>query len=402
MGELKRIIIGFVKKNIFRVVISIILFLISAFISVLPAKVYEYIINEGFMKRRLNIVLISCAILIGIYIFRVLFSYLSNNFLIVLGNELIGLIKESIYERLFILDLNFYDDKEVGYINARVEEVSKIDAIFSNVSISFLASVLECLFAVYIIFTMNIKFLIILLIPIPLFMFASYKVSKVMAEKFYKTLESTADYSGKISESLRGIENIKSLDLEDDEKSKISDYNKRNLENVKSQAMNINKFGSGMSIVGSIVSVFIYSIGGILIIYDNLSMGSFIAISMYAGKLYSPFLGYTGTYMILAPALISLKRVSELFFDNIPSEISKEKYSELSTIQRIEFKDICISYKDNEILKDFSLKINKGDRIQIVGENGSGKSSLIKVLLKLVHPSKGEVHINDINYELIS
>ncbi|SDG89497.1 ABC-type multidrug transport system, ATPase and permease component [Fervidobacterium changbaicum] len=402
MAELKRVIRNFVKKNIFKVVISITLFLVSAFISVLPAKVYAHIINQGFMKSNLKIVQISCGLLIGIYIARALFSYLSNNYLIVLGNELVASVKETIYERLFTLDLNFYAEKEIGYLNTRVEEISKLDAIFSNVSISFLASVLECLFTIYIISTISIKFLIILLIPIPLLVFVSYRVSKLMAESFNKTFESGAHYSGKISESLRGIENIKSLGLEEHEKRKISNYNKQTLENIKSQAKGINKFGSGMNVVGSIISVFIYLIGGVLIVRNNLSIGSFIAVSMYAGKLYSPFLGYVGTYIILAPALVSLKRVAELFFDDAPCEISKEKYYQLSEIHTIEFKDISISYKDKEVLSNLSLKINKGDKIQIFGKNGSGKSSLIKVLLKVIRPSKGRVFINDIDYELIS
>lgn len=228
-----------------------------------------------------------------------------------------------------------------------------------------------------------------------------YKMSKNLNDIFVKNVESGASYIGKMNETISGIESIKSLGNEKETQKKIIHYKDESLENAKIQAIGLNKFSSTLGIMGNIVSVFIYLVGGLLIIYDNLSIGSFIAISMYASKIYSPIISFSGVYMIWCPAIIGLQRVSDFFFneDNI---FEDEKKENIDTINTINISNVSMLFGDNKVLENISMEICSGDKVQINGDNGSGKSTLIKMLLKNFRPSSGCIYVNGINYDSIS
>lgn len=179
------------------------------------------------------------------------------------------------------------------------------------------------------------------------------------------------------------------------ESEKIDQYNSEALENRRKQSLFVNSFGSSISLAGNIVTVFVYLIGGIFFIRKDLSMGAFIAVSTYVGKLYSPILGFAGISIQLQPAFVSLNRVSELFFKD---KFTPNQDKIISEINKIELKDVSFQYKSgSNVLNKINFTISKGERVQIIGKNGSGKSTLMRLLVKLIEPSDGDIFINDIN-----
>lgn len=394
-------IIDSLKNNLSLCFVALFTFAISSILNILPAKIYQLMIDDGFTKKSLNIVLISVFSLLIIYLFKVGMNYISNHKLLIMGNKITSELKDVIFGRLFSLELDFLSNYDTGYISSRLEEVSKIDSIFSNITIQFIASVAECILSIIFISTLNKKFAIILMLPLPIMIFIMYKISKKLNNLFIKNAESGANYLGKMNETINSIESIKSLGNEKETKQKMIHYKNENLKYAKKQAIGLNKFSSALGVIGNIVSVFIYLIGGILIIYDNLSIGAFVAISMYANKIYSPIISFTGIYMIWCPAVIGLKRVSDFFF-NEKNILVEEKSERVSSVEKIEFSNVSMSFGEKTVFNDVNISMCKGDRIQINGDNGSGKSTLIKLLLKNIRPTHGCIKINGTNYDNIS
>lgn len=241
-----------------------------------------------------------------------------------------------------------------------------------------------------------IKVLLVLCIPIPALILISVSAAKKMAKQIKESLDSNAEYAGKIQDSLRGMETVKSQGLEEYENIKINQYNSSALEKQKKQSNTLNAFTVGMGSASSIITAIVYLIGGLFFISGDLTMGSFVAISTYAGKLYSPIFSYIGTSIVVQPAIIALNRVAKFFFE---SSVTKEdKTQSIDSIQSIDFCDVSFSYnEDDDVIKNFSMTIKSGDKVQITGKNGSGKSTLIRLLMQLISPTKGVIYINGIN-----
>lgn len=403
MKQLSQIIRNFIAKRFVLILLACILFISASALSMVPAKLLQLIIDKGFIAKNIKALLFWIGMLTLSYLIKHLCTYYSNKNLINLGNNLLKEIKSAIYNRLMVIDMSFYTKNEVGYINSRLEEVSSVDILFSNQTLSLISSALEFIFALFILMFLSWKMLLIMLIPIPILFFATYIISKSIAVKVQVSLDSAAHYSGKINETLRGMEAVKSLGLEEKENKKLNQYNDKALNNFRTQSQTFNKFSVGMNWLSTMLSVVIYLIGGIFYIKDNLTMGSFIAISSYVGRLYSPIFNYTTASVIIQPAFLSLKRVAEFFFSKIDGNSENNAKKTIDEIKTISFNNVKFSYPDSKLIFDkFNLIINKGDKIQIAGDNGSGKSTLIRLLLKLYTPDTGTITINNIDLKEIN
>lgn len=403
MDEIKDCIRRYFKQHFKSWVLSIILFMLTALLAMLPAKLLQLIIDEAFLKYNISILLKLCFILAVVHIAKAVSTYISNKYLIELGNGLLKQIKSRIYSKLYTMDMKFYTKSEVGYINSRIEEINSIDALFSNQTLVLFSSMLEFIFALVILFSINTKVLAVLSIPIPFLIILVIRTSRLLSQCIQDSMDSTAEYSGKLNESLHGIENVKSQGYEEIENEKINTLNDSALGNQKKQSDMINIFSSSMGTVGSLITLIVYLIGGIFFIRRDLTMGSFFAVSSYAGKLYSPILSYASISIILQPAYLSLKRVVNFFFDN-----QREKQDigteEIDDITSIEFKDVHFSYDEiHDLYPDgISLQVEKGERLHIIGKNGTGKSTIFRLLLKLYNPQSGTIIINGIHLKKIT
>ena len=396
MKHFRWIVKSYMQRNLFSFIGSMLLCIFAAVLAMLPAKLIQMVIDDGFLKRDMSMLIKLVLALAFAYLSKSAFTFFSNKLLIALGNGMLKEVKAGIYNQLMTMDLSFYTGNDIGYINARVEEVSAIDALFSTQSLSLVSALLEFIFALVILFSFSWKILLMLMLPVPLLVFIVVVVSSKLNKQVKDALNDSAEYAGKVHDTLRGMETVKSQGLEDVEKEKIDNYNRVALDSQKKQSNTINGFSVGIGSIGSILTVIIYLIGGIYYIKGELTMGSFVALSTYAGKLYAPILTYASTAVILQPAITALKRVSAFFFDNSKVQTMDAKKS-LSTIQRIEYRNITFSYSDQtDLVNGFDMQINKGEKVQLIGRNGSGKSTLIRMLLQLIKPNDGTVSINDI------
>ncbi|ANW99894.1 lipid A export ATP-binding/permease MsbA [Thermoclostridium stercorarium subsp. thermolacticum DSM 2910] len=402
MRQLYQIIKNFVVKHFIHILSAFILFISASLLTMVPAKLLQLIIDKGFIAKNMKALLFWIGMLALSYLIKFVCTYYSNKNLINLGNSLLKEIKSAIYNRLMSIDMSFYTKNEVGYINSRMEEISTIDILFSNQMLGLASSVFEFIFALFILLFLNWEFLIIMLLPVPLLIWATYIISKNITVKVQASLNSAADYSGKIHETLRGMETIKSLGLEESENKKINRYNEKALGNYRTQSQAFNKFSVGMNWISTMLTVIIYLVGGIFYINGKLSMGSFIAISSYVGRLYSPVFQYTTVSVIIQPAFLSLKRVAEFFFGELEGVLETFAGKTIDEIENITFKDVTFSYSQSaKVFDKFNFSIHKGDKIQITGENGSGKSTLIRLLLKLYTPDSGTITVNGIDLKEI-
>lgn len=233
MKHFRWIVKSYMQRNLFSFIGSMLLCIFAAVLAMLPAKLIQMVIDDGFLKRDMSMLIKLVLALAFAYLSKSAFTFFSNKLLIALGNGMLKEVKAGIYNQLMTMDLSFYTGNDIGYINARVEEVSAIDALFSTQSLSLVSALLEFIFALVILFSFSWKILLMLMLPVPLLVFIVVVVSSKLNKQVKDALNDSAEYAGKVHDTLRGMETVKSQGLEDVEKEKIDNYNRVALDSQK-------------------------------------------------------------------------------------------------------------------------------------------------------------------------
>lgn len=399
---MNQIILRYVKQNVVKVLTTVVVFVLGSVLSLIPAKITQLIIDLGFMNKNLKIIILLSLSLLLIYFVKVVTEFLSNKIFINLSSGMMKCLKDEIYNRILALDMSFFSKNEVGYINSRIGEINQIDILFSSQTLNLVSSGVQFVFSITILASINWKFLIIMMIPIPFFFLIMRKTTKLIRGQIKESLDDSAKYAGKINESISGMENIKTQSLEKKEKEKISSYNKKMIDTAKKQSNTFNGFNGSISFLSFFLNVLTYIVGGIFFVKGELTLGGFMAVSAYIGKVYSPVFTYSSMMIVLQPAFIALKRVSNFFFSEEKSEKETDNIN-ITSIDCIYFDNVCFGYgQDEVIINNFNLKICKGDKVLLKGKNGSGKSTLFRLLLRLYKVKSGCIFINGYNINYIT
>jgi len=236
---------------------------------------------------------------------------------------------------------------------------------------------------------------------------ARYLVVKYLAKKrkslFEKYIESYEDYSGWYGDTIGGIKEVKIWGLET---LKTGQFIKkqRNMikQNIKMSYLGkANEFSE--TLFTQIITTLIYVVGGYMIIGEILTVGKLVAFITYSAYVTAPIFAIMNIGYSFASVLPSAKRYFDFMDMENEAITGKNPLQKLNineVLGTIEFKNVEFSYTDNEsVLKDISFKINAGEKVAIIGSNGSGKSTIINLILRFLTPNSGEILLDgkDIN-----
>lgn len=244
------------------------------------------------------------------------------------------------------------------------------------------------------IYIKSIELFIICIIFIPIFFLVSNYSMKNLTRYSKDMLESNAKTNKQIHSALEGISTLKQLNEEKNINQKIS----KEVENLASttikQSKSMSKNTQVLNISILVIQTVIIGVIGLFIIKNKLSIGDYVALTQYVNLIFSPISMFQSIKLTIQPALAAISRINDLIGKKIYSETTEK--SKITNIQEIYFQNVTFSYQSYNIIENLSFSLVRGDRLALIGGNGSGKTTIAKLLLGLYQNYKGKILINGI------
>ncbi|MBS4535209.1 ABC transporter ATP-binding protein [Clostridium sp. D2Q-14] len=247
--------------------------------------------------------------------------------------------------------------------------------------------------------TTNLILTILAMFPLPFLAYTVQRLGKVIHKRFKFVQESFSDLSDRAQENFAGVRVVKSFVQEKEE---IKKFKKVNQENFNKN-MNLVKISGFLRPFVQFISALSYLIviwyGGILVIENTISLGDFVAFNSYLSLLVWPMMAIGHVINILQRGAASMARINTILFKK--PEIIESKnaiYDKTNINGNIHFKNVSFKYPNTEeyALKNINLKIPKGNTLGIVGKTGSGKTTLVNLLLRLYDITEGDIYIDNL------
>jgi len=340
-------------------------------------------------------VLYFAFLVIGFAILRGIFMYLMRQTIIVMSRHIEYDLKNEIYNHYQKLDQGFYRANRTGDLMARIsEDVSRVRMYTGPAIMYAINLVVTIVLVLTVMFTVNVRLTWLVILPLPFLSYLIFRVNNLIHHKSDKIQEQLSNLTSFAQEAFSGIRVIKSFAAEKENyawfKKETEDYRVKQLDLAKVDAIffPLMVFLTGLS---TIITVYA---GGMEVLAGRASIGNIAEFIMYVHLLTWPVtsLGYTTS--LIQRAAASQQRINE-FLETKPSLNSEETgYQEFENY--IALQNVSYTYPGKKIpaLNNISLRINKGSTFAILGKTGSGKTTLVQLLLRVMDPSGGELCID--------
>lgn len=389
----------FFKFERIKLLIIITLVITQSFLSTYPIKLIGYIVDEATSHNgTIKGVLLLSFLFFILHLCSGLFTSLLDYYMKKLENIMGHKIRCSIFSHMCKLPESFFTKENSSEILTKLLEDSNI-TIDGFIKPIILIGKSTCTFIIGLYLMISISLQITLLL-LPIGFISSYIAYKsgFKFESFAFNIRTLTDAMWKnYSEGIRGIKEIRANCRTKDfiEKVEISSLNVCNANIAESKFSSMISFINTSFFMG--VIALIMAIGSINVILGTLSIGNLTSIMMYNGLLINPIQDFIHLYNEIKKINVSIKRVNSILMESpdpcYTKHSNSNKYS-LEKIDSLSFKNIDFQYDSKQILKNISFFIPSGSRVAFVGETGSGKSTILKLLTGAIHQTKGSVFIN--------
>ena len=317
--------------------------------------------------------------------------------------EISEVMRQSLFSKIHKIKMNFINNISAGDITYRLtEDADRVSEVIYKTFQDTLPCVLQLLAVIIYMFYLDWSLTISTFILAPIIVLSVNNFGKRVLIASEKSQESTSDLAGLIGESINGISTIRSFAAENWIKGR---FNTRLRSNKQAKYKTLKLLAIQHPIVGFIEAFGILAILGLGALRINLGLlnseefSSFFAAIL---MLIDPISHISTNFNEYKQAEASLKRLKKINMQ--PMEKDERNLEKIAKINgKIEFNHVSFEYKkDNEVLKDITLKISKGQVIAFVGSSGAGKSTMMSLILKFISPKIGDIYIDDKHISSIS
>ena len=368
-------------------------------------NLYYYLTLLSDTKGKEYALLLVVSLVISTFLLKNLFNYLALNHLMHLKNGVLKDIRNKMYDKIISLPISFYSEKRKGDIMARMlGDVAEVQNSFFSILELIVKEPMTIIFTIGAMVAISLKLTLFVFIFIPISGFIISKIGKSLKSKS-QTLQKESGYLISIvEESLTGLKVIKSYNAEPGFKKQFNGSVNRILKLANSIGRKNNLASPMSEFMGIIVIAILLWYGGNMVLNETLPNGKAVLEG-------AQFLAYMGlAYNILTPAkaiskasyqvkngLSAAERVFEVLEteNNITSKkdaVILDEFKESISIENIDFK-----YKDENILQNFTLKIPIGKTVALVGQSGSGKSTIANLLTRFYDVNKGAIKVDNVD-----
>ena len=380
-----------------RVFIATILVVIVAILNVVSPLIGGMIVDDVIVDQKAGLLVPLLSAMIIASFIRTILRYIYQIMFERVGQNALYRIREDMYQKLQELDFSFFNNTRVGDLMARM--TGDTDAIRHAISwllYNVLDNILLLVSAIVVMGIIQWQLMLSLLVVTPFIGILTVILSRKANPVFYEIRESFSRLNSMVEENISGNKVVKAFAREDYEIEKFNkfneDYKRRNIEsaNVTKTYMPI------LETLAAFLSVITIGFGGFLVINGKMSVGDLVAFNGFIWMLNTPMRNVGWYVNDLQHFITSTYKIRELLAAR--PMIPLEKRQTTPTIRGIvEFQDVSFHFADDpdtEVLSHISLKAVPGQTIGILGETGSGKSTLVNLISRFFDPTEGRILID--------
>ena len=348
--------------------------------------------NDGPQRALLYMIIL----IIGLFLLKNLFNYLALFFITFLRNGVLRDIRDEIYNKVVNLPISYYSEKKKGDVIARISgDVNMVKNSMLSVLELIVKEPLTIIFAIVAMFMISVKLTIFVFIFIPIAGFIISRIGKSLKRKSDRVQREQGVFLSTLEETLGGLKVIKGFNAEGSFYRKFQESTNRfyNFSNTLMNRQNLASPTSEFLGIATIAALLWY--GGKMVMVDQtLSGGAFIGYMALAYQILTPAKAISKASYQVKTGNAAAERILEVIetksaLEDKPDAIIKPNFDSDINIENISFK-----YEDDWVLKNFSVKVPKGKSVALVGQSGSGKSTIANLVTRFYDVNEGKITID--------
>jgi len=341
--------------------------------------------------------------IIGFSLLRGLFMYFMRQTLVVMSRHIEYDLKNEIYKKYQSLDMEFYRQNQTGDLMNRIsDDVGRVRMYIGPAVMYTVNLIVTCSITIYVMFQTNVMLTCYTLIPLPLLSITIFYVNNLIEKRSDAIQTKLSDLTSFVQQSFSGIRVIKSFGIEKlfeaDLHQQSEEYKAKQLSLAKVDAL----FFPTLFFLTGLSSLIVIFAGGLMVANGQEDIGIIPEFIMYVTMLTWPVTSIGWVSSLVQRAIASQTRINE--FLNSEATIKNTNFDAFEFKDSIEFKNVTFTYvgKNYPALENVSFKIEKGKTLAILGNTGSGKSTITQLILRMLEAQSGEILIDGVNISNIN
>jgi len=371
-----------------------------SFFSIFNQYLLKIAVDDFITPKNYEGLVTIISIMLGILLFQVTFQFLFVFFTNLLGQKVVFDIRTKLFSKIISFKMSYYNKSSVGRLVTRtVNDMETIASIFSQGLFMIVADLILMFSVLSVMLILSLKLSLIIFLILPFILVATRLFQMAMKVAFNQVRNEVANLNSFVQERLSGIKEIQIFNRQLIEYNNFKKINERHKQAwLKTVWYNSIFFPISEISTSITVGLIVWYAGFNNIAVENsVSLGTIFLFIQLSQMLFRPLRQIADKFNTLQMGMVAANRVFKILdTEEFVNDFGKIKSKSIKG--NILFDKVNFGYdKDNVIIKNLSLKIKKGERIAIVGPTGSGKSTIIKLILRFFELNSGKINIDDVN-----
>lgn len=369
---------------------------VNSLLNLFAPMLIAHTVDAYIIKHNYNGVLLFAGIILVLYLFGLLTSYMQVRLMGGVGQRVLYRLRKQIFDKLQELPIAFFNQNKAGDLISRINnDTDKINQFFSQALVQFIGSLFLMIGAAIFLLSINFHLGLAALSPALLLFLITRILSTWVKNRNFVNSQSLGNMSSEIQESLNNFKVIIAFNRRDYFKKRFQQVNDENYKAAVGAGIANNTFTPIYGLASNLGQLIVLMYGIYLISHGQFTIGLLISFLSYANSFYSPLRQLAALWANLQAALASWDRVYEILVleNNLP--VISGNASQINNDSVLEFKNVSFGYPDGaEVLHKINLNLLKGKTYALVGPTGGGKTTTASLMARLYDPSKGTVFLN--------
>ncbi len=378
--------------------------ILISFFSILNQYLLKIAVDDYITLKNFQGLITIISIMVGVLLFQVLFQFLFVYFTNLLGQKVVFDIRNKLFSKIISFKMSYYNKSSIGRLVTRtVNDMETIASIFSQGLFMIIADLILMLSVLTVMVILSLKLSIIIFLILPFIIVATRLFQMAMKVAFNQVRNEVANLNSFVQERLSGMKEIQIFNRQEIEYENFKNINERHKQ-AWLKTVWYNSIFFPISEISTSITI------GLLVWYagfnniadeNSVSLGTIFLFIQLSQMLFRPLRQIADKFNTLQMGMVAANRVFKILDTD---EFVKDTGTNLDEVKgEIIFDKVNFSYEvNNPIIKNLSIEIKAGERVAIVGPTGSGKSTIIKLILRFFEINSGKIYIDGKSIEKFS